>query len=108
MRIYCTNTRSDTLSEVVPLRSFSMRCPVIKSIAVGLLLFSQQAICQPDQSPIAIAIHGGAGTISRDSMTAERERVIRGVLEEAIRAGYDVLERDGAAIDAVTATITIP
>lgn len=92
-----------------------MRCLVIKSIAVAFLLLSRPAISQgeaaldrtSDEAPIAIVIHGGAGTISRDSMTAEREREIRGVLEKAIRAGYEVLERDGAAVDAVTATITI-
>ena len=34
-------------------------------------------------SPIAIAIHGGAGTITRQSMTSERERAYREGLEQA-------------------------
>lgn len=60
-----------------------------------------------DIEPVAIAIHGGAGTISRESLTAERERTIREALEEAIRAGHAVLEKDGVAVDAVTAAITV-
>lgn len=87
-----------------------MHC-LIRILAVGFFVVSSAATCQTETdaeaSPIAIAIHGGAGAISRDSMTEERERIIRGVLEKAIRAGYAELERGGAAIDAVTATITI-
>lgn len=60
-----------------------------------------------DIEPVAIAIHGGAGTISRESLTAERERTIRDALENAIGAGHGVLEKDGAAIDAVIAAITV-
>lgn len=84
---------------------------LIQVLAFGLLMVSSAAVGQTEPasgpSPIAIAIHGGAGTISRESMTEERERAIRGVLEKAVRGGYDVLEHDGAAIDAVTAAITI-
>lgn len=87
-----------------------MRC-LIRILAIGLLLISNstpgQTEAVPARSPIAIAIHGGAGTISRESLSDERERAIRGALETAIRAGYAVLERDGAAIDAVTAAITV-
>lgn len=87
-----------------------MRCSIVL-IAIVLLTFSQAAVCQTgnesSRAPIAIAIHGGAGTISRESLSAERERDIRAALEEAIRAGYAVLERDGNSIDAVTAAITI-
>lgn len=87
-----------------------MRNPVQILAFVFLITSSAsygQADAPPERAPIAIAIHGGAGTISRDSMTEARERVIRGVLEKAIKAGYEVLERDGEAIDAVTAAITI-
>jgi len=66
-----------------------------------------QAAPSSKDMPIAIAIHGGAGTISRDSLSAQREKSIRQTLENAIRAGYKVLEQDGAAIDAVTAAITV-
>ncbi|AKS40775.1 isoaspartyl peptidase/L-asparaginase family protein [Wenzhouxiangella marina] len=57
--------------------------------------------------PIAIAIHGGAGTISREAMSAERERDIRDALERAVQAGHAVLEAGGSSLDAVTAAIRI-
>ncbi len=58
-------------------------------------------------SPIAIVIHGGAGTITRDKLTPEKEREIRQVLARAVDAGYRVLERGGAAERAVMAAITV-
>jgi len=67
---------------------------------------SGQIVTTIDQPPLALAIHGGAGTISRESLSADRERAIRDALEQAIRAGHQVLEKDGTAIDAVTTAIT--
>ncbi|QNE39577.1 isoaspartyl peptidase/L-asparaginase [Hymenobacter sp. NBH84] len=49
----------------------------------------------------ALALHGGAGTIARTSMTAEAERAYRAALQEALEAGADVLRRHGSALDAV-------
>ena len=56
---------------------------------------------------ISIAIHGGAGVISRESMTAENERAYRADLERALDAGYAVLEQGGASLDAVVAAVRI-
>jgi L-asparaginase / beta-aspartyl-peptidase len=52
-------------------------------------------------------IHGGAGTIERGLMTAEREAAYRAKLTEALTAGFRVLERGGAGLDAVVAAITL-
>ncbi len=60
-----------------------------------------------EHAPIAIAIHGGAGTISRENMTPEREAAIRGVLEDSVRAGHAVLTDGGSSVDAVVAAIRI-
>ncbi|WP_231757029.1 isoaspartyl peptidase/L-asparaginase family protein [Microbulbifer elongatus] len=62
---------------------------------------------QPESAPFAIAIHGGAGTIEKSSMTPEKERAYRGKLEEAINAGYRVLATGGSSLDAVVAAINI-
>ena len=56
---------------------------------------------------ISIAIHGGAGVINRASMTAENERAYRADLERALDAGYGVLEKGGASLDAVVAAVRI-
>lgn len=52
-----------------------------------------------------IAIHGGAGTILRSSMTAEKEKEYTSALREALCAGYAVLEKNGSALDAVEVAI---
>jgi len=49
----------------------------------------------------AIAIHGGAGTIRRQFMTAEKEAEYRAGLAESLEAGHGVLARGGSALDAV-------
>ncbi len=54
-------------------------------------------------SKYAIVIHGGAGTILREDMKPEMEIIYRKGLEEALREGYDLLEKKCSAIDAVRA-----
>jgi L-asparaginase / beta-aspartyl-peptidase len=54
-----------------------------------------------------LVVHGGAGTIERSSMTPEKERLYRGAMERALRAGHAELARGGSALDAVVAAITI-
>jgi len=54
---------------------------------------------------IALAVHGGAGTIAPELMTPAREKAYRGALDLALRHGYAVLEKGGAALDAVEAAV---
>ncbi len=49
----------------------------------------------------AIAIHGGAGTISRASMTLEKENAYSLALSDAIERGEQVLKQGGKSVDAV-------
>src|SRR5690625_5170178 len=57
------------------------------------------------ERPVAIAIHGGAGTILPEHMCAEKEGVMRAALEQAVRAVHEVLTSDGTALDAAIAAI---
>lgn len=58
--------------------------------------------------PIAIAIHGGAGTILRTAMTPEKEARYTQALQAARDAGYAVLAAGGSALDAVeTAVVSL-
>jgi len=50
---------------------------------------------------LALAIHGGAGTILRSQMTPDLEREYRGGLETALKAGWAILESGGSSLDAV-------
>ena len=53
----------------------------------------------------SIAIHGGAGTILKEDMTAELEVAYRNALQQALDAGYAVLENGGTAVTAVKAAV---
>jgi L-asparaginase / beta-aspartyl-peptidase len=63
----------------------------------------------PDVAMIewGLVIHGGAGTITRASMTAEVEAEYRNVLETSLRAGHAVLAAGGSGLDAVIAATRI-
>jgi beta-aspartyl-peptidase (threonine type) len=54
---------------------------------------------------IALAIHGGAGTIRRSDMTSELEREYRAGLEAALHTGWDILDKGGSSLDAVEAAV---
>lgn len=54
-----------------------------------------------------IVIHGGAGTILKPDMTPDLEKAYFEGLEEALSAGYAVLEEDGSAINAVKAALVL-
>ncbi len=55
----------------------------------------------------SITIHGGAGTILKEDMTPELEQAYTKGLEEALNAGYAVLEQGGEAANAVKAAIVV-
>lgn len=55
----------------------------------------------------AIAVHGGAGTLARADLTPESEPEYRGGLRRALSAGFEVLERGGASLDAVVAAVRV-
>ncbi|TRW49831.1 isoaspartyl peptidase/L-asparaginase [Aliidiomarina halalkaliphila] len=57
--------------------------------------------------PIGIVIHGGAGTITRENMTPEREAAFTAALTAALDAGYAILEEGGDSMDAVIAAIQL-
>ena len=55
--------------------------------------------------PFSIVIHGGAGTILKEDMTPQLEQAYSKGLDEALTAGYAVLEQGGEAANAVKAAI---
>ena len=57
--------------------------------------------------PFSIVIHGGAGTILKEDMTPALEAAYTKGLDDALSAGYAVLEEGGTASNAVKAAIVI-
>lgn len=81
-------------------------------VAVFALAAIAVAAVRPDPDPApapawGLVVHGGAGTILRENMTAAQEAEYRAKLTEAIGAGHAVLARGGSSLDAIEATIHI-
>src|SRR2546421_13095271 len=72
--------------------------------AILMIMFATTAFAQ---SKPMLVMHGGAGTITRATMTPEMEKQYREKLEEALRAGHAVLMKGGSSLDAVEASIRI-
>ncbi len=72
------------------------------------------AACQPKEQPVnkaeqntkewAIALHGGAGYVSKD-MPEERKQAYLKSLNEALDIGAEILENGGSALDAIEKTV---
>lgn len=56
---------------------------------------------------VALAIHGGAGVIEREDLSAEQERGILAALNAALDAGQAVLVAGGTALDATIAAVVV-
>lgn len=61
----------------------------------------------PQNPRLGFVIHGGAGVISKTSMTPEKEKEFRAKLEEAVLAGYKALQSGRPSLDAVEIAIRI-
>jgi len=62
----------------------------------------------PDTQEVAeyaMVIHGGAGTLRRADMTAEKDSMYRSALDSALTIGEQILQSGGSAADAVEQTI---
>ena len=60
-----------------------------------------------EEAAWSFAIHGGAGTLSRENMTPEREAEYEAALQGALDAGAAVLRAGGSAMDAVETAILL-
>lgn len=87
--------------------------PVRLALALALAAAASSAAAAADApatapaGPIAIAIHGGAGTLTREAITPELEAAIRADLDRALDAGHAVLVAGGSALDATQAAVQV-
>jgi L-asparaginase / beta-aspartyl-peptidase len=61
----------------------------------------------PAGTGFGMVIHGGAGTITRATMTPEMETQYRAALEQALQAGHRILAQGGTSLDAVVAAVHV-
>ncbi len=59
------------------------------------------------QKKYVLVVHGGAGTITKSTMTTEKEIAYRAKLSEALIAGYSEIHKGNTSVQAVAAAIVI-
>ena len=60
-----------------------------------------------DDTRVAIALHGGAGTIERGTMSEELEATYRALLDDAITRGFEKLRKGEPGLDVVVSIIQL-
>lgn len=88
----------------VHLLAFMLSCLALFSCSRQDATKTINKIQNPDW---VIVIHGGAGNINPDEMSAEKEKQYNEKLKEALESGASVLENGGSSLDAVVAAIHI-
>ncbi len=93
-----------------------MRIPTLLSVLL-LALTAMNAQAQQSATPpetaaktaakTALVIHGGAGYVPRESLSAEDEKAARADLGRALDAGHKILAGGGTSLDAVEAAILV-
>lgn len=71
-------------------------------LALPLLTFAQQ-----NDIKYVLVIHGGAGTLTQQTMTPAKEAAYRAALTQALQTGYAILKSGKTSLDAVEATIHV-
>ncbi|MFC3123311.1 isoaspartyl peptidase/L-asparaginase family protein [Agaribacter flavus] len=84
-----------------------MRRSLFSVLISSILVFSSLAASTKEKVPVAIAIHGGAGTISKANLTEKQDQAYRAKLREAVMSGYEVLQNGGSSTDAIISAIQI-
>lgn len=68
--------------------------------------FGETKQLQSPQTPrLGFILHGGAGTITKGSMTPEKEKEFRDALTAAVTAGYKALQEGKSSLDAIEIAI---
>lgn len=80
-----------------------------KLFIIVCLFILNKALAQTTGLPLkdkfVLVIHGGAGTILRSQMTAEKEKAYQEALNTALETGYAILKDGGSAMDAAEAAV---
>lgn len=80
---------------------------LIRLVACAAIFTASPALAEGDAPNWSIAIHGGAGTMSREAITEEKRAEYEAALQAALLAGSEVLANGGSAMDAVKTAILI-
>lgn len=80
----------------------------LKKLSLILLLsVAGSAFAQDKNTKYVLVMHGGAGTILKKNMTAEKEVAYRAAMTKALQTGYDALRSGKSSLDAVEVAIHV-
>lgn len=79
---------------------------ILFTILLSNSIIAQQKSIKMNNNYVLV-IHGGAGTILKENMSAEKEKAYLQKLEEALKVGYKILSDSGTAIEAVEAAVMV-
>src|ERR1700722_5757245 len=84
-------------------------CWIISALSIGFAMQarSQTAPVKAADPIYGLVIHGGAGAPVKKDVSPEDERRYQDKLQEALDAGYAVLQTNGAAAEAVTVAVKV-
>jgi len=81
--------------------------PYLLTGALALSTVAATSSAQQTTRPWSIAVHAGAGDITRATTDAKTDAAVRATLNAAIEAGGAVLDKGGSSVDAVEAALRI-
>ena len=97
-------------NHVVSLDIVKLTCLAIRCLAFalcGMVAHAQEISPRMTRQKFQLVVHGGAGTIERSEMTPEKEQEYRAGIENALRAGREILQGGGSSLDAVEAAVRV-
>ncbi len=77
------------------------------AVFIGLTACEHNTAKKTNKPDYVLVIHGGAGTILKANMSAEKEKLYINKLQDALQTGEAILKDGGTSIDAITATIMV-
>lgn len=76
-------------------------------LSLSIILTAVTPAISKQNENYTLVIHGGAGTLLKKDMTAQKEKEYKDVLNLALTKGYAVLKNKGTSLDAVEAAIKV-
>lgn len=88
-------------------RALTLLSASLLAVVTATALAQSPSPTPSPMKPYGIVLHGGAGVIQRQAMSPELDAQYRATLQDALDAGYAILEQGGTSLDAVIAAVTI-
>ncbi|OQY02876.1 MAG: beta-aspartyl-peptidase [Bacteroidetes bacterium 4572_117] len=80
---------------------------IFKLAILLLAIMLQSKLFAQEKPEYVVVIHGGAGVIKKENMSAEKEAAYIKKINEALQTGKTILEKGGTSIETVIAVIKI-